>query len=401
VTAHVSPPAAPHNAEAIAAVLAVQPHWIDMTTLGHVLEDQFGRSGDAKVILHAGPPFTGTGDIPPPVLNSAAQMATFEGWAGTRELAVEQILSGGIEMRAAQDFDCVVPLAGVITPSMALHVIGDPNTGAKLFAAVNEGMDHLLRTGMVDPSMHAHHRWINTELTEFFNGALAASAGIDLFPLLARSLEENDDGHSRTVAGSRLLAETLRAISPQPPSDRVEQFLTSAAALALNLWMGAVALSQRAAERFPEADLVTRVGGNGCQFGLQFAGQPGRWHCVAGTPPAGDQTPCVAGHLSVLPAIGDSAVVDFFGLGGGAVKHAPAVQQSVADHLPPSWLRDCASTFEAEHPVLPVRTAVSRSRIAAGAQAPVVLLGMIEQSGEHGRIGGGVYATARELFTTE
>lgn len=392
----------PRNDEALSAVLAVRPHWLAMTTLGDLLRDQFNRSADVKLVLHAGPPFASTSDIPAPVLNSASQMAAFEGWTATQEQAVAEILAGDIEMHPAQDFDCVVPLAGVLTPSMALHVIGDPNTGTKSFAAVNEGMDHLLRTGIVDPSMHAHHRWINTELTEFFNGALSASAaGIELFPLLARSLAENDDGHSRTGAGSRLVADKLREYSPQPPSAKVDQFLSSAAALALNLWMGAVALSQRAAEAFSDADLVTRVGGNGHQFGLQFASEPRRWHSVAGTPPAGDQTPCVAGSLPVLPAIGDSAVVDFFGLGGGALRHAPDVARSVGDHLPESWLRDGLHSFEADHPVLPVRTAVSRSRIAAGAQPPVVLLGMIEETGKHGRIGGGVYATARELFTSD
>lgn len=392
---------APTNAAALAAVTAVEPVWAGQTTLANVLSVRGSKAvGGAveKIILHAGPPFTGWDAVPQAVRNSMAQMAVFEGWAADLAQAQEQLAAGQISYAPAQDYDCVVPLAGVITPSMGLHVVTDKHDRSrKSYAAINEGMEHLLRVGKVDAQMVPFHRWLNGAFNDFLGETLAGSDGIELFPLIRSSLADGDDAHSRTMVGSRLLVAALRGLGGPAESPETTEFLDTALALALNLWMAAAALAERAAEDYPEADLITRVGGNGVDFGYQTAAAPQQWVTVAGQAPQGP-IPEEFVDVEVLGAIGDSAVVDFFGLGGGAISHAPATVDALGNFLPYQATERLGQVFLTEHPQLPICTGVSRARLAEIGVTPIVLLGMIEATGEHGRVGGGAYEPTPAAF---
>ena len=111
----------------------------------------------------------------------------------------------------------------------------------------------------------------------------------------------------------------------------------------------------RAAEGAAGSDVVTRVGGNGVDFGFQTAAEPGRWQTVAATPPRGPVPDQYQG-LPILCAIGDSAVVDTFGLGGAALRHAPETLNGLGRFAPEGVLDRPGVLMEAEHPRLPIRT---------------------------------------------
>jgi hypothetical protein len=102
--------------------------------------------------------------------------------------------------------------------------------------------------------------------------------------------------------------------------------------------------------------------------------------------------------LPVLGAIGDSAVLDFFGLGGQALRHAPATLQALGDFAPTDALERPDQLLETRHLRLPIRTGVSATRIAQAGVVPIVLLGMIEATGLEGRIAGGAYEPAMDAF---
>lgn len=368
-------------------LLATRPQWSGISNVGEV-------TGHRALLLHAGPPFESWHEVPKPVRNSLALACLIEGWAANPDEALSRLKSGQFELAAAQDHDIVVPLAGVASPSMAVHVVNDAASDRVKYSVLNEGMQHCLRLGALDPQIPAHHTWLNGAYAEWLRGA--SDAPIPLLPLLGESLRAGDDGHSRTSAGSELFAQRL--INGDTPPD-IATFLHGCKAFALNLWMGAAALILGAAEGIPGSTAVTRAGGNGTTFGIQVASRPGHWRTVPGTPPLGPVDPAHQGQGAV-GAIGDSAVVDMLGLGGQSVASAPTVRQSLAGFLPGDALDRPAVLLPLElQDAGGLRTGLCASTVAQHEIAPLVLLGMISDAG-HGRIGGGVYEPPLSLFTS-
>ncbi|WP_028267856.1 oxamate carbamoyltransferase subunit AllG family protein [Arthrobacter sp. MA-N2] len=379
---------------AATAIMSVEPRWTGMTTLETVLPEAKRR----KWLLHAGPPFSSWAEVPEPLRNSAMQACQLEGWADSEDESLRLLSNGDITLEPAQNHDCVVPLAGVISPGMALHVVEDgTNAGSRSYAAVNEGMQHCLRLGIRDPHLTAHHTWLNSTLALWLTAVLRETGPVDLLPLMRKSLELGDDGHNRTIAGSRLVTERLLSSATGETPPGIRDFLDSCPAFALNLWMAAAALCLRAAEGIPKTSAITRAGGNGVSFGIQIGAKPGVWFSCAAEPPRGPRERNYDG-LKVLGAIGDSAVVDFFGMGGGALGHAPDTVTALSDYAPFNALSRPQSVMTAQHAALPIRTGVSCDSVLNAGLAPIVLLGMIEACGLEGRIGGGAYEPPLQLF---
>jgi hypothetical protein len=383
------------NAEAADRIKSAEPVWTGITPLAQVLAAQ-GRP--ERTLLHAGPPFSSRSIVPQPIRNSAYQSIVFEGWADNIEAAAELFDSTAVNFEPAQDNDCLVPLAGVISPSMQLHVVTDPAAGPVQYAVLNEGLGPCLRVGVVEPELVEHQHWLHGPFARWLAERLVARGPLELLPLLAASLEAGDDGHNRTMAGSALVAAELLRDDTSAFGSEAGAFLSGCLPFALNLWMAAAALSLRAAEEVGASDAVTRVGGNGVDFGFQTAAQPGRWRIVPGTPPRGPLADDYRG-LPILAAVGDSAVVDFFGLGGAALRHAPLTLKGLGGYAPEDVLDRPGALMEVEHPRLPIRTGVSATRIAVSGVAPVVLLGMIEARGLEGRLSGGAFEPPAAAFT--
>lgn len=376
-------PARDADAQAVRRVMAVRPHAMAVRPLSEVLADT------ARRVFHAGPPYRSPQDIPAPVLHSAAQAAVLEGWCATAEEAIAALRAGAIRMASAQAHRLLVPLAGVLSASMAVFEIADPAQSlAPVWVALNEGQAHATRLGRLDEGLLPHLRWLNGP----FAAELAAClrTPLPLLPLLAEARAQGDDCHARTVAGSQLVAAELLQRHPGLSAE-ARSFLAASPAFALNLWMGAAALAASAAEGVPGASIVTCAGGNGAEFGIQLASRPGHWSCVPAPPPQGAVEPAWAGRQAV-GALGDSAVVDFAGLGGQSLRHAPLVAQAVAASLPPDADQRPARVLaggEAAELARGLHATAAAACVAAGA-GPLVLIGMIDAQGLAGRIGGGV-----------
>ncbi len=373
------------NAVALQHIASVDPVWTGITRASAV-------TPSGRVLFHAGPPFAHWDTVPRPVRNSMALAAVYEGWSATPEDALSALANGDIAFGPAQDYDMVVPLCGVISPSMALHVVADTNSARVKYAALNEGMQHCLRLGADDREIPTFHRWLNGEYADYL--ARRVGSPIRLFPLLVQSQSLGDDGHSRTIAASGLFRDLL--VDTDTPSD-IAEFLGTCGAFALNLWMAAAALTLAAAEGVPDCDLITRAGGNGTEFGIQIASRPGHWATTAAAPPRG---PIDAGAegTEVLGAIGDSAVVDVFGLGGQSLRHAPAVREALNGYLPSDALTRPEALLPAElADAGGLRTGLSARAVISHGVGPIVLLGLISAEG-YGRVGGGAYQPPIELF---
>lgn len=376
--------------QAFDRVQQCKPQWSGICKVSDVI-------GDRQLLLHAGPPFTNTEQIPGAVLNSLCIGAVWEGWAKDDAQARQMILAKDIKIAAAQDHDIVVPLAGVVSPSMALMIIQDANQpDQRKYSVLNEGMVHCTRLGKLDAALPAHLSWLNGELACWLSERLVQP--IDLLPVINAALADGDDCHGRTIVSSALLHQRLAEMSKEPIPVEINDFLQESLAFALNVWMAACSLMMAAAEGVTGASLVTKAGGNGVEFGIQLASAPGKWFTVT--------APVINGAIeashqgrTALGALGDSAVVDFMGLGGQVLDSAHASREALSEYLPANALQrptmalaDAFSGFEQR-----LAMTCARNVVSAGA-GPLTLLGMIEESGQVGRIGGGVADAPVSLF---
>lgn len=209
---------------------ATRPVWSGMRRVGEVAR------GCGRTVFHAGPPFASALEIPAPIRNSIYAAAVYEGWADDFASAAALLRAGVIRSAAAQDHDLLVPLAGVLSPSMAVLELRDGGraTAKPFHVAINEGQVHATRLGRLDSELPAHLSWLNGPFADWL-AECTAGGPIELAPLIARSLREGDDGHARTVAGSRLLADVLLSHTPPGPEiGGAREFLAAAPAFALN-----------------------------------------------------------------------------------------------------------------------------------------------------------------------
>lgn len=370
-------------------VADAEPYWTGIRFVRDLV-------GDRRVLLHAGPPYHSWRDVPPLVRNSLAFGCIFEGWTHDWESADLLLASGSVELRAAQDCRVVVPLAGVASPSMALIAVSHKNNAeASAYSVLNEGPICASRLGVRDSRLPAHHHWLNGALADWLSDQLLEP--ISLYPLLKSSLKQGDDGHAVTTEGSKAIAEVLLRRSRIKPAVEVSDFLSVSNTFALNVWMALSACILARAEQMQDTSIVSRAGGNGVEFGIQLASVR-RWITVPASQPIGNLDPSQA-KRTVACAVGDSAVVDFLGLGAQAIDRRSPVYAGLKRLLPDDLIERRDKILGTSLNRLDGRLgAVDAERVATLGRGPLVLLGMLDRAGEAGRIGAGFVDVPSNVF---
>ena len=372
----------------------VSPVWTDVIPVR-----EFIPIGE-RTILHAGPPID-TNRMAKAVLNSAVIAVLYEGWADDPDLAREMVLSGEVELKPAQDLNAAVPLASVMSPSMlALVIIDENNPSHKAISTINGGMQHALRLGLNNKSVLDHLIWLNNTLGEALRKSIP-SQGIPLIPLADYALTQGDDCHGRTIVASEKLLEGLKQeLSQVADGEAAIQYIADCPPFFLNLWMAAIKCIFSAVEDTPGSSAITSMGGNGIEFGLQVAGLPGRWFTTPASVPTASYVEGMS-DKNGLGAIGDSAIVDAFGLGAMAVNYSQAQQKAFDSLLPkdaqslPEKLLNRSHTYFKKSGI---RFGLSAEQIVNENTSIVISLGVIDIDGEEGRVGGGIYQPPIELF---
>lgn len=363
----------PADAAALERMHRVDPIWRGIALA------RDGIAFDGHTVLHAGPQVD-LRNIAQPLLNSAAVAAVFEGWASDIAQAQIMICGGEIKLAPAQDVSAMVPLAAVLSPNMFVQIVCDANNpGNRAFSPINGSSPHEARFGLGHNRALAHLRWVNGNLGATL--AIIADRDLALIPVADVAIAAGDDAHGRTVKASAAIVE---ALSPRLGTDTPERrFLDAAPGFFLTLWMAACRCVAQAGHGI-DSSIITALGGNGVDVGLQIGAAPGQWITTPATPPDGILD---AGYTEAdrLGAIGDSALVD--GLGFGAM--LSRANPDAAMLLP---ARHAGFRLSSAHVGLPIRC-VAKSGII-----PSVALGIIERTGKHGRIGAGVYRAPAEPF---
>ena len=378
-----------HPADQLAfdRAMVTQPVWNRFNTAA----DALGL--DENVLLHAGPAFAAPDQITTPILNSACVAAVWQGLARDFDQAEAMIHAGEIQLKPAQDHDVVTPLAAVVSADMPLHTVYDAWRGQqRVFAPINAGSRPAMRLGLRSEAVLEHIRWLNTRFLDVLDKGLAE--GIALVPLAVIGLMGGDDCHGRTpVAAQALIAELKdRTANGITDSDALE-FMESSPSLFLNLWMAATKIMMKLAEGVEHSSFVTAAGGNGREVGIQISGLPGQWFTTPATPPVGKFDVDVPTDRA-LGAIGDSAVVEAFGLGAMAIDLSPEQKKGLGAYLPDNAQARMSGMSVGVHPYFRALD-VSLGSTARGAVAqgsgPVIGLGILDRLGQAGRLGGGIY----------
>jgi len=149
------------------------------------------------------------------------------------------------------------------------------------------------------------------------------------------------------------------------------------------------------------SSLITAMGGNGVEVGLQIAGLPGQWFTAPASPPNGQ----IAENIDSarrLGAIGDSAVVEALGLGAMNITQSPEQMKALGAFAPADFEQRIEVLRLGPH--LDFNTAappigITAREVVAYSAGPMVALGIIDREGELGRIGGGIFDPPIEMFT--
>jgi hypothetical protein len=176
-------------------------------------------------------------------------------------------------------------------------------------------------------------------------------------------------------------------------------FLQVSPSFFLNLWMAATKCMLQGADGVSESGIVVAMGSNGREAGIKLAHSPAEWIRAPATVPSGpatEQWPTFEG----LPAIGDSALIEAFGLGAMAMHLSTHQTNMFGNFMPEPAIELGLSLLSRIHPNFPlthVRFGLSVRAIALCGKAPVVALGILDKAGSKGRIAGGIWQLPHEI----
>jgi hypothetical protein len=305
-------------------------------------------------------------------------------------------------------------MAGVLTPSMPVFVVENRAHGNRAHVTINEGLGKVLRYGANDASVIARLTWLAQEAGPLLGAALRASKGIELRPLMAQALRMGDEMHQRNVAASSLFVRVLmphvaRVADRHHAVARLAEFLAGHDQFFLNLAMAAGKAMVDPAHGVAGSTLVTVMARNGTDFGIRVSGFGERWFTAPVEMPVGLYFPGY-GPGDANPDMGDSAIVETIGLGGGAMAASPAVARflgagGVAEAL--AATEAIREICHAEHPHFRIATLDERGapagidvlRVVETGIAPIINTGIASKVAGVGQVGAGVVRAPLGCFT--
>lgn len=356
-------------------------------------------------VCHAGPPIRAEAMCKP--MRAALGVAlAIEGDAPDPDGALTMADCGAADLLPNHDAGGVGPMSGIVTASMPLLVARDEATGTQAWCPLNEGSGRVLRYGADGAEVVARLEWMRDVLGPALAKALEQTGPLDLLELQRRALLDGDECHHRTHAGTRLVH---AALAPHLPAE-VSDFILGNHQFFLNLAMVSAKVATTAAAGVAGSPLVTVVARNGVEVGVKLSGTGDRWFTGPAALP--DPARLTPGHGpgDMQRDLGDSAIVEVFGLGALAIEASPLSAPSVG-----LAAEDAAAIMDrlrrigaGEHPTLGWRTADGQSVpaiLGVDARAvvrervvPPIHTGIAHREPGIGQIGGGVTSPPMEAF---
>ena len=393
------------NDRGLAAMWDVQAMLVDVRPAHEVLGLSPGQ------FLHAGPPIAWERTAGP-LRGALMGAAVLEGLVEDPDDAVELLADGRVSFEPCHHHATVGPMAGVVSASMWMFVLEDPQTGKRTHCSLNEGLGKVLRYGAYGPEVLGRLRWMSAVLGPLLSSAVRQHGPIDVTAILTQMLQMGDEAHNRNRAGTLML---LRDLSPAmvtsgfATTDIEEslRFVGGNDHFFLNLAMPACKLALDAARDIEGSSMVVAMARNGTDFGIQVSGTGDTWFTgpaqVADGLYLGDYGPADAN-----PDIGDSAITETAGIGGFAMATAPAIVRLVGGTVP-----DALATTRRMHeitvgenprwslPILDFRgvpSGIDVTRVCRTGILPQINTGMAGREAGVGQVGAGLVTPPAEIF---
>jgi hypothetical protein len=304
------------NVCALERMRAATPHLTGMVMARDALGLTDGELG------HAGPPFEPGERPPPPVLNALAAGTVLEGWARDEEQGRRLILSGDVRLRPNHELGTVSPMTGLVRPTQPLMRVANRTGDGVTYATFAESGRRALRFGCFDSKIQMALDELEKDIAPAIAHALPRG-GLDIWPLISAGILGGDDIHQRNVAAMGAFLEHLDGLA-----DRHRQWLKNNPQHFLNYAMAGVKLTLDQARDVPGSSLVVALSRNGLRCGIQVSGTGDRWFTAPATIPRGWLFNGIE-TSQVQPDLGDSAIVEVAGLGGGAAHTAHILNQDM------------------------------------------------------------------------
>lgn len=394
------------NAKALAAYLGVQGNLVGVAPASEVLGLEKGQ------FLHAGPPLAWE-DASGPMRGALLGAAAFEGLVDDPEEAATLFASGdSVSLEPCHHRSAVGPMAGVVSPSMWMWIIEDPQDGRRTYCSLNEGLGKVLRYGAYSPEVLDRLRWMADVLGPVLGKATEATGPVNVTSILGQMLQMGDEAHNRNRAGTLMLLRDLAPAMVQLGVDakdlaQVFSFIGGNDHFFLNLAMPACKLALDAARGIEGSTMVVAMARNGTEFGIQTSGTGDQWFTgpaqVAEGLYLGDYGPDDAN-----PDIGDSAITETAGIGGFAMATAPAIVRlvggTVPDALATSRRMREITLGENDRWSIPVLefmgapTGIDVSKVCRTSILPQINTGMAGAVAGVGQVGAGLVTPPAEIF---
>lgn len=367
---------------------------------------------DSKVLLHAGPPISFS-EMTPPMQGSCVGAVLFEGWAAAEDEARE-LLAHDVTFSPCHHHDAVGPMGGITSPNMAVLVVENRLRGNRAYCTMNEGIGKVLRFGAYDVDVIARLEWMRDILGPALAQALKLTQdGFALIPLISRAITMGDEFHQRNIAASALFAKDIGPLMARTDLDRstitdVLQFLSDTDQFFLNLAMAACKSVMDAARLIEEGSIVTAMTRNGKDFGIRVSGLGDKWFTAPVNTPQGLYFTGYS-QEQACPDLGDSAIMETFGLGGMSMIAAPGVTRFVgaggfSDALATS--EEMAEITVGHNSHLPIPTwdfqgpplGIDIRKVVATSITPVINTGIASLKPGVGQIGAGTVRAPLACF---
>lgn len=398
------------NERAVAAMLGVTATLVDVLPASEAVGLQPGE------FLHAGPPIEWE-RTSGPMRGALMGAAALEGLVEDPEDAVALYESGSsVSFEPCHHRSAVGPMAGLVSPSMWMFVLEDPDTGRRTYCTLNEGLGKVLRYGAYSPEVLTRLRWMGDVLGPLLQKAVRAvrdeHGPVDATGILTQMLQMGDEAHNRNRAGTLMLLRDLAPALVNSGADSADiaealRFIGANDHFFLNVAMPACKLALDAARDIEGSTMVVAMARNGTDFGIQVSGTGDEWF----TGPAqladglflGDYGPEDAN-----PDIGDSAITETAGIGGFAMATAPAIVRFVGGSVP-----DALATTRRMHeitlaenprwsvPVLEFQgtpTGIDVTKVCRTGILPQINTGMAGKLAGVGQVGAGLVTPPAEIF---
>lgn len=317
------------NTEALAIFQSAAPVWVDVRPALEVLP---GMS--KNTILHAGPPIAWE-NMCGPQQTGVLQAIMYEGLAEEQQAARRLVQDGGVVLAPCHDYQAVGGMAGITSASSPMVVVLNRDRGNYAYSQLFQGP-----AGGLQSRDHYHRealkqwRWLAAVLGPTLQAAVRWLGGLEIRPVISRSLEMGDECHNRNSAGSGLLLRALAEALFATCSDRERlrqtlAYLTWADQFSLCVSMAAAKAIADAAKHVSCSTVVTTLARNGVDFGIKVSGLGENWFTAPANRVEGLYFSSEWSDADSVPDMGDSAIMEVVGLGGHAQGTAPVLQQFV------------------------------------------------------------------------